>query len=87
MATTKGERKFVRNMAGAGALGASAGEAGAAIATRGRSGFRPVRAGAIGAGLGAAAGGGAVHLKHKGKIGKSAGGLSAFGIDHGKVIT
>ena len=83
MTTTKGERKFVRNMSAGGALGATAGSAGAAIATKGRVKFRPLGPAVTGAAAGAAAGGGAVALrmKNRKKVSKAMS-ISAFGIEH-----
>jgi hypothetical protein len=79
----KGQRKFIRNMAAGGAIGATAGSAGAKLLTRGRSKFRPIRSAAIG---GAAAGGvgvGMVSHKRRSKVKKNMT-VSAFGVDHGR---
>lgn len=80
----RGQRKFIRNMAAGGALGATAGDIGAKILTRGRSRLQPVRSAAIG---GTAAGGvgvGMVAHQRKKKVRKnmSEDGLSAFGVQH-----
>jgi len=79
----KGQRRFIRNMAAAGALGASSGSAGAAIATRGRAKFRPIKTGAIGGLGGGAAGAGMVAHHRRSKMKKNLA-VSAFGIDHGQ---
>jgi len=74
-----GQRKFIRNMAAGGAIGASSGGAIAAIATRGRSRYRPLRDAAVGGAAGGAAG--AAMVSHKRRVKKN-NTVSAFGVDH-----
>jgi len=80
----QGQRKFIRNMAAGAALGATAGNAGAVVATRGKAKFRPVKSAAIGGAAGGTAGTAAVvhHRRKKVRKSMSEDGLSAFGVVH-----
>jgi hypothetical protein len=75
----RGQRKFIRNMAAGGAIGAAGGNVGAKLATRGRSKLRPIRSGAAGGVLAGGAGVAMVAHQRKKKVHKT----SAFGVVHG----
>ena len=85
MATTKGEKKFIGNMAGGAAAGGVAGNTLAFGLTKGKARLRPLRSAAITGAAGGAAGAAMVAGKHRRKIKKSAENTSAFGVEHGEI--